>query len=173
MDILRLPTDEAAVRRYIEDLWLPYNHELETIVNGFALADDVDLVAEELEYRLDRHETDGYRARIAVEGSHDEADLADVDGEFVGFITTDIDEPSSVFDRPDRLIVCDIYVREPYRGTGLARELIECARTRARDSGCVDLTLEVDADNKRAMAFYEKLGFEPSRHTLVTSVEGQ
>ena len=171
MNVLPLPADEAAVRRYIEDLWLPYNRELEAIVDGFALADDVDLVAEELAYRLDRHETESYRAWVAVDGSHDEDDLADVDGDFVGFITTDIDESSSVFDRPDRLVICDIYVREPYRGTGLAQELVDRARTRARESGCADLTLEVDVDNERAIAFYEKLGFEPSRYTMVASVE--
>lgn len=171
MDILRLSTDEAAVRRYIEDLWIPYNRELEAIVDRFALADDVDLVAEELEYRLARHETESYRAWVAVDGSHDEGNLADIDGDFVGFITTDIDETSSVFDRPDRLVICDIYVRKPYRSTGLAHKLVDCAKTRARESGCAELTLEVDVDNERAIAFYEKLGFDPSRQTLVASVE--
>ena len=171
MDILRLPADEAAVRRYIEDLWIPYNRELETIVDRFALADDVDLVAEELEHRLDRHGTESYRAWVAVDGTCDETDLADSDGEFVGFVATDIDESPSVFDRPDRLVICDIYVREPYRGTGLAHELVDRAGTRAREGGCVELTLEVDADNERALAFYETLGFQPSRHTLVAGVD--
>ena len=171
MDILRLPGDEAAVRRYIEELWIPYNRELEAVVDGFALADDVDLVAEELEYRLDRHEAESYRAWVAVDGSLERDDLAHVDGEFVGFVTTDVDESSTVFDRPDRLVVCDIYVREPYRGTGLARELIERVRRRAREIGCAELKLEVDADNDRAIAFYERLGFEPSRHTMVAGVE--
>lgn len=173
MDILRLPADETAVRRYIEDLWIPYNRDLEAIVDSFALADDVDLVTEELEYRLDRHETESYRAWIAVDGSYDECNLADGDGDFAGFITTDIDESSSVFDRPNRLVICDIYVREPYRGTGLAHELVDRARTRARESGCADLKLEVDVDNERAIAFYEKLDFEPSRYTMVASAEGK
>jgi ribosomal protein S18 acetylase RimI-like enzyme len=173
MDIIRLPNDEAAVRRYVEDLWLPYNRELETIVEGFALADDVNLVAEELEYRLDLLGTESYRTWIAVDGLSNEVGLADVSGEFAGFVTTDIDESPSVFGRPDRLTVCDIYVREPYRGTGLACELIDRARIRARESGCAELTLDVDIDNERAIAFYEKLGFEPFGHTLVTSTDEQ
>jgi ribosomal protein S18 acetylase RimI-like enzyme len=171
MDIVRLPADEAAVRRYVEDLWLPYHREREATVERFALADDVDLVAEELEHRLDRHRTEQYRAWIAVDGSHEADALADVDGEFVGFVTTDVDEAPSVFDRPDRLVIGDIYVRDAYRGTGLARELVARARTRARECGCAEIGLDVDVDNARALAFYEKLGFEPVRYTMCLDVE--
>ena len=172
MDIRLLPADEGTVRRYIEDLWLPYNRELEAIVDGFSLTTDVDIVAEELEHRLSLHETESYRVWVAVDGARDESDLADTSGDFVGFITTDIDESPTVFDRPDRLVICDIYVKEPYRGTGVSRELVERAKRRARESGCAELKLEVDVDNERALAFYEKLGFEPSRHTMVASVAG-
>ncbi|WP_276256510.1 GNAT family N-acetyltransferase [Halomontanus rarus] len=170
MDIRRLPADEATVCHYIEDLWLPYNRELERIVDGFSLADDVDIVAEELEHRLNRHETESYRVWVAVEDGDDEDVLAETSGDFIGFITTDIDESPTVFDRPDRLVICDIYIKESYRSTTLARELIERAKRRARESGCPELTLEVDVENERARAFYEKLGFEPSRHTMVATV---
>nr|WP_239639951.1 GNAT family N-acetyltransferase [Haloferax gibbonsii] len=127
--------ERAAVRRYIEDLWVPYNRELEGIVDSFSLATDVDIVAKELEHRLSRHETESYQAWIAVDGSHDESDLADTSGDFVGFITTDIDESPTVFDRPDRLVICDIYIKEPYRGTGLSRDLVEYAKRRAMKVG--------------------------------------
>lgn len=172
MNIRRLPADEAAVRRYIEDLWLPYNRELEAIGDSFSLADDVDIVAEELDYRLSRHETEHYETWVAVDGSRDEGGLTDTSGDFVGFITTDIDESPTVFDRPDRLVICDIYVKEPYRGTDLSSELVERAKKCARENRCAELQLEVDVDNERALAFYEKLGFEPSRHTMVTNVAG-
>lgn len=171
MDVLRLPADEAAVRRYLEDLWIPYNRELESIVDSFALADDVDVVAEELEWQLDRLESESHRAWVAVDGPHDAGNLADIGGDLAGFIATDVDECPSTFDRPDRLVVCDVYVREPFRGTGLARELVDRARTRARESGCAEFELEVDVPNERAVAFYEKLGFETSRYTMVASVE--
>jgi ribosomal protein S18 acetylase RimI-like enzyme len=170
MDIVRLPDDEAALRRFIETLWLPYSREREAHIDGFALAEDVDLVAEELEHRLSRHETESYRAWVAIDGPHDATRLADTDAEFVGFVTTDIDESPSVFDRPDRLVIGDIYVLERHRGTGLARELVDRARTRARESGCTELTLEVDVDNDRALAFYEKIGFETVRYTMGRSV---
>ncbi|APW98349.1 N-acetyltransferase [Halobiforma lacisalsi AJ5] len=181
MEIRRLPADEAAVRRYLERLWVPFNRELEGIAEGFALADDVDPVESELEYRLDRLEEDSYRAWVAVDADsghsrargrgREQEPLAEVDGEFAGFVATEVDEPPSTFDRPDRLVIRDIYVGEPYRGTGLARELIDRARTRARERGCSEFALEVDVENERALAFYEKLGFETVRRTMVADVD--
>lgn len=176
MKLRRLPADEPAVRRYVEELWLPFHHDLEAIVDRHALAEDIDLVAEETAFRLDRLDEAGYRAWIAVDGpsadgSGADTDLATTDGDFVGFVTTEIDEASSVFDRPDRLVVGDIYVREPYRGTGLSSQLIERAVERAREAGCAELALDVDVDNERAIGFYEKLGFETHRHRMTVSVD--
>lgn len=170
MDIRELPPEEAAVRRYVEDLWLPYNRELEGVIENFSLAEDGDLVAQELEYRLDRLESD-FNGYVAVAGADEAEPLADTDGEFVGFVTTDVDEAPSVFDRPDRIVVCDIYVAESHRGTGLARELFERATAAARERDCPEIKLEVDVGNDRAMTFYEKLGFEPIRHTMVVDVD--
>ena len=88
-------------------------------------------------------------------------------------MTTDIDESPSVFARLDRLVIGDIYVLERYRGTGLARELVDRARTRARESGCTELKLKVDVDNDRALAFYENMGFETVRYTMALSVSSE
>jgi GNAT superfamily N-acetyltransferase len=66
----------------------------------------------------------------------------------------------------DRLLVGDFYVTADHRGTGLARELMARAAQRAREVGCPELTLDVDVENDRALAFYEKLGFEPYRHKM-------
>ena len=179
MDLHRLPAEDAAVRRYVEDLWLPYHRELEATVDAHALADDgdVDLVAEEVAFRLDRLESDDYRLWVAVDGvgsrdgdASDDVDLAR-EGALAGFVGTELEEAPSVFDRPDRLVVGDIYVREPYRGAGLARELIDRAAERARAADCPELALDVDADNERALAFYEKLGFEPHRHRMTVDAD--
>lgn len=97
-------------------------------MEGFALAADVDLVSA----AVDHHATADYRAWIAVDGPHDAADPGNADGEFVGFVTTDVKKSPSVFDRPDRLVVGDLYVRESYRGTGLARRPCRGPGPRAR-----------------------------------------
>lgn len=177
MDIRPLPAEEPAVRRYVEDLWLPYHRDLSAAVDSHALADDVDLVDAEVDFRLDRLASEGYRAWVAVEadadgrpGDGDPFADADAGADLAGFVTVEVDEAPTVFDRPDRLRVGDVYVREQYRGTGLARDLIERAADRARDAGCAQLVLDVDADNERANAFYEKLGFETYRREMTLDV---
>jgi ribosomal protein S18 acetylase RimI-like enzyme len=176
MDITPLLAEEAAVERYVRELWLPYHRDLASIADRHALADrsDSDLVAAETEFRLDWLDSDNHRAWVAIDdGNHRDAVAADAfggDGSLVGFVTTEISESPPVFDRPDRLRVGDIYVREPHRGTGLARELIDRAIQQARETGCSELTLDVDVDNDRALAFYRTLGFETYRRQMVAPV---
>jgi ribosomal protein S18 acetylase RimI-like enzyme len=163
VSLRRLPAEEPPVRRFVRELWLPYHRELEATVEDHRLADDVDLVEEEVPFRLDRLDTDGYRLWVAADDGGD--------GALVGFVATDVDRSPSVFDRPDRLVVGDVYVREGYRGTGLADGLVDRAAERARDAGCAELALDVDVDNDRAIAFYERLGFETRRHRLCVAVD--
>ncbi|WP_280588408.1 GNAT family N-acetyltransferase [Halorubrum sp. Boch-26] len=49
------------------------------------------------------------------------------------------------------------------------RELAE--RVDAREQNCGELRLDVAVDNERALAFYEKQGFEAYRKQLTRSVE--
>ncbi len=167
----RLPADEDAARRFAEELWLPYHRDLEATVESYALVDDVPL-DEEVEFRLDFLESDTYRAWVAVEGDDStDAPLPEVERELVGFITADIDECPPVFDRPNRLKIGDFYVRESHRGTGLAQDLFDCALEYARDADISEFSLDVDADNDRALGFYEKLGFEPLRYEMTAPVD--
>jgi RimJ/RimL family protein N-acetyltransferase len=46
-----------------------------------------------------------------------------------------------------------------YRGRGLGRRLIETTLHAARDAGIERVELSVHADNSRAVALYEKVGF--------------
>jgi ribosomal protein S18 acetylase RimI-like enzyme len=168
MDIRRAPAEKPAVRRYVEDLWLPYQRDLEAVVEGFALADDVD-PAEEVAFRMDKMASEGHELLVAVD-SPGEADpdrgVADAEGPLVGMVVTAVDEAPPVFDRPDRLVVCELYVDGPHRGTGLAERLVNGAVERAREEGCPEVALDVDVGNQRAMAFYEGLGFETARHRM-------
>ena len=176
MRLTRLPADEAAARRFSEELWLPYHRDLEVAVDDHTLvdADDEDIVDAEVEFRLGRLDAEQYRLWGAVDGVSEDGDTVDLaagEGDLAGFIATSVDEAPSVFDRPDRLVVGDIYVRDSYRGTGLADELMARAAARAEEADCPELALDVDVDNERALAFYEKLGFGTLRHRLHVAVD--
>lgn len=82
------------------------------------------------------------------------------DGEAVGY----------VFVLPERLaflwdaaVINELYVAADYRGRGAAEALLDAAIDFAREQALPleRLLLDVDPDNERAYAFYEKFGFEP------------
>jgi ribosomal protein S18 acetylase RimI-like enzyme len=169
-----LPAEESAVRRAIEELWLPYNRDLAAVVEGHALDEDADYVEEELSFRMDRlEEEDTYEVSVAVDVPEGGpvSDVSESDGDLAGFVATSVDEAPTVFDQPDRLLVCDIYVNASYRGGDLARTLMDRVAERADAEGCEEVVLAVDVDNERALAFYEKLGFEPYRHKMAVDAD--
>lgn len=53
-----------------------------------------------------------------------------------------------------------IALYQKYTGMGIGRAMIEKLISVARDNGVEQLELEVVADNERAIALYEKMGFE-------------
>lgn len=53
----------------------------------------------------------------------------------------------------------DVVVRPERRGRGVGRMLLEHVAAAARAEGVLRITLLTDADNKRAHALYEALGF--------------
>jgi ribosomal protein S18 acetylase RimI-like enzyme len=194
MEIRRLPTDEDALRRYVAELWLPYHRDLAAAAERHALADrpDEELIAAEAEFRRDllRENADRRLWVVSVDSAvapgdvdsgaldperldpEDPApvDVPDPDRDLVAFVSTSVDACPEVFDRPDRLVVGDIYVDESYRETGLAERLMERAEEDAREQDCGELRLDVDVDNERAAAFYEKRGFGPHRKQLTRDV---
>ena len=181
MEIRRLPSDDDALRRYAAELWLPYHRELAERVDAHALADwpDERFVERNVAFTRDRLEEAGDRGWVSVTVPDDDdasvdpatAPVTHPDLELTGLLLTSVDECPDPFDRPDRLVVGELYVAEAYRGTGLADRLMERAERDAREKDCGELRLDVDVDNERAMAFYEKQGFEPYRRQLTRSVE--
>ncbi|QLA21263.1 GNAT family N-acetyltransferase [Desulfolutivibrio sulfoxidireducens] len=62
------------------------------------------------------------------------------------------------------LYINTIWVDEPYRGTGTADDLLECAFLMATQLHLAKVSLHVWADNTRAVRFYRRHGFVPARH---------
>jgi ribosomal protein S18 acetylase RimI-like enzyme len=58
----------------------------------------------------------------------------------------------------------DLAVLAAYRGRGIGRQLLEAVETRARETGCCRVTLEVREDNATARSIYEGAGFGSTPH---------
>ncbi len=59
-----------------------------------------------------------------------------------------------------RFVVSSIYVRETLRRRGVGAALLRTVLMDKKDSGIMQLAIDVRSANKEACAFYEKLGFE-------------
>jgi len=65
------------------------------------------------------------------------------------------------------LLLEDVIVRREYRGRGLGKQLIEHVLNWAKQRGMERVTLLADRDNRPALDFYSKQGFEPSHMTVM------
>jgi GNAT superfamily N-acetyltransferase len=57
----------------------------------------------------------------------------------------------------------DVVVREEFRGKGLGRALLGAVLAWARSQGAVRAQLLADLDNAPALAFYDRIGWQPTR----------
>ncbi len=55
----------------------------------------------------------------------------------------------------------ELYIREKYRSRGLGREFFAEVERYAKDNGFARIRLEVEEENVRARALYERLGYLP------------
>jgi ribosomal protein S18 acetylase RimI-like enzyme len=84
----------------------------------------------------------------------------DEDSEPVGYVFVLPERLAMIW---DAAVVNELYVSPEYRGTGVADELMGLAYTLAReqDLPLKRLVLDVDPENDRARAFYNRHGFKP------------
>jgi ribosomal protein S18 acetylase RimI-like enzyme len=94
--------------------------------------------------------------------------LRDADTEFLLASPDDDAPPAGVCQLRYRLSVwtgapdCwleDLFVRADARGRGLGRSLVEAAVERARKRGCLRIELDVNEENREALALYRGAGF--------------
>ena len=76
-------------------------------------------------------------------------------GTICGFCVADIEEDG---DEPFG-VVCDVLVREGFRGRGAGEKLLQTAVSWLRSKGIRDIYLESGKDNHPAHRFFEKRGF--------------
>jgi len=83
-----------------------------------------------------------------------------VDGEVAGMANALVTVSTAEGGRV--LLLEDVIVSAKQRGAGLGRRLVEHVLNWARTEGMTRVTLLADRTNVPALAFYERLGFEPS-----------
>ena len=59
-----------------------------------------------------------------------------------------------------------IYVREAYRGKGLARALLSSCEAWAAEMGCVEFASDCELDNKGSIAFHLGAGFVEANRSV-------
>lgn len=81
------------------------------------------------------------------------------DDDLAGYVFVLPDALSMIW---DAAVLNEIYVRERYRGTGVADDLVQAAVDTAerQDLPLDRLVLDVDPDNARALGLYDRFGFE-------------
>lgn len=60
------------------------------------------------------------------------------------------------------LLLEDVIVSAKFRATGLGKQLVDHVCAWAQSEGMTRVTLLADKDNAKALAFYDRLGFEKS-----------
>lgn len=110
--------------------------------------------------------TESYRERYSewvercVSDDSDCVTVAETEGDLVGYAFVLPERLTMIW---DAAVLNEIYVDPDYRGTDVADELLAAALDAAReqDPPLDRMVLDVDPNNDRAKAFYERHGFEP------------
>ena len=121
----------------------------------FALAED-----------WERHLT--ARIERALDGRDHLALLARAEGQPAGFLLAAVHLDAPLWRYREWAEVEALYVERPWRGTGLADELLGRALKWATDLGMPAVQLYVTASNTRAMSFYERQGFRSAQMVMRT-----
>lgn len=65
-------------------------------------------------------------------------------------------------------VIDELYVREAYRGHGIGTRALEVAAEACRAMDVSALRLEVDVENERARALYERMGFTLQKRYMMS-----
>ncbi len=93
--------------------------------------------------------------------------VARIDGDVVGFMRFYLwQTDSAVSGRRSILQLDDFGVEETLRNRSIGQQMMQELKELAQREGCAELRLNVDASNKRAIAFYERCGLHVRNHAM-------
>ena len=84
--------------------------------------------------------------------------IAEINGTIVGFINF-MTRRTLLHPGPSGLID-ELVVSQKYQNKGIGKHLIQKAIEKSRQIGCYEIEVSTEYNNKKAIDFYKKLGFE-------------
>ncbi len=87
--------------------------------------------------------------------------LAESNGYVVGFLHGSILKRPPCFVIPQQGQIWDLFVSEPFRRQGVARELVDRALEFFREKGMKFVDVRITTQNNTALAFWKKMGIDP------------
>ncbi|WP_155971032.1 GNAT family N-acetyltransferase [Streptococcus ruminantium] len=88
----------------------------------------------------------------------------ELDGQVVGHLFCELSSVKNGTLEPIKtLFIDDLCVANSVRGQRIGEQLYDFAFSYAKEQGCYNVTLDVWADNTRAVRFYERLGMKPQK----------
>ncbi|WP_155997409.1 GNAT family N-acetyltransferase [Streptococcus ruminantium] len=88
----------------------------------------------------------------------------ELDGQVVGHLFCELSSVKNGTLEPIKtLFIDDLCVTNSVRGQRIGEQLYDFAFSYAKEQGCYNVTLDVWADNTRAVRFYERLGMKPQK----------
>ena len=85
--------------------------------------------------------------------------LAELDGEAAGYLTVTVKKPPPVYNVERIGYIDSIFIRKPFRGTGLSSRFRETAIAWFRDKNLSHMSLNVSPQNSHARSIYQGWGF--------------
>jgi ribosomal protein S18 acetylase RimI-like enzyme len=120
-------------------------------------------------YTFDGIEFDPTRARRALEQmireNHGRAWIIELEGKAAGYVIVLYGFSLEYGGRV--LEIDELFIQTEFRGHGLGWAILEFVEAEAHDFGAILLTLETEADNENAQAFYGKHGFSKLERQLM------
>lgn len=155
MELRRLRADE--VDRFLETLWLPFADEMAALDSYNTLTPDP--LESAREYRQEQLADEDVRLFVAVAGET-----------LTGYTCVAVSDSPPVFARGAEANIEELYVKPERRGEGIATALLDRAEAWGQERGCERATLAANAENHRALEFYESRGYTVRRHKLDTDL---
>lgn len=150
------PLAEEDLERFIDELWLPSQHEM-AARSAYTLADQI--------------RQDGITHRKNRLPDQDSITYLAHRETVVGYVTAEVQTPPPIFRQLRECHINELYVRKEVRRQGVASELLAAVEEWAGERDCDRLDLNVHAENRAAVALYEKEGYGITGYTMKKQTE--